>query len=84
MLGFLPWEKWLPPYIYGPLISVGSICILVFFPDLSRWQTIGCWFCIIFGLVGTAMWLSTRRNIFDVAAPPARDQSQKNDGDDST
>ena len=31
-LGLLPWEKWLPPYVFGPLLCIGSILILVFVP----------------------------------------------------
>ena len=33
MLAFLPWEKWLPPYVFGPLVCIGSICLLVFAPN---------------------------------------------------
>jgi hypothetical protein len=38
-LGLLPWEKWLPPYVYGPLLCIGSILILVFVPTVW-WERI--------------------------------------------
>jgi len=64
MLGLFPWEKWLPPYVFGPLISIGSICIFVFARPLSWSQLLGVGFCVIYGTWGTWVWISTRRNIF--------------------
>ena len=49
MLGLFPWEEWLPPYVFGPLISIGSICIFVFARPLSWWQLQGIGFCVIYG-----------------------------------
>jgi hypothetical protein len=67
VLGLLPWEKWLPPYVFGPLICIGSICIFVFARDLSWWQILGIGFCVIYGALGTWVWLATGRNIFDLS-----------------
>jgi hypothetical protein len=69
MLGLFPWEKWLPPYVFGPLICLGSACILAFCRDLSRLELAGCAFCIVFGAWGTWAWFSARRNIFDLSDP---------------
>ena len=64
MMGFLPWEEWLPPYVFGPLICIGSICIYVFAGTLSWWQMLGVAFCVIYGALGTCVWIATGRNIF--------------------
>ena len=64
MLGLFPWEKWLPPYVFGPLISIGSICIFAFARPLSWSQLLGIGFCVIYGAWGTWVWICTRRNIF--------------------
>ena len=40
MLGFLPWEKWLPPYVFGPLICVASTCVLGLERDLHWWNIV--------------------------------------------
>lgn len=68
MLGFFPWEKWLPPYIFGPVMVVGSIALLMFSPHLSWWWwiVIPCW-----GLYcgwGTWVWFRHSRNVFDPSA----------------
>jgi hypothetical protein len=64
MLGFLPWEKWLPAYVFGPFMCVGSICVLALARDLSWWKLLSAGFGIIFGALGTWIWFSTGRNIF--------------------
>jgi hypothetical protein len=64
MIGFLPWEEWLPPYVFGPLICIGSIVISVGEAPLSWWQMLGVVFCVIFGALGTGVWIATGRNIF--------------------
>jgi len=69
MLGFLPWEKLFPPYVFGPLICLGSACILALDRDLRWWHIAGCVFCIIWGAWGTWVWFRSGRNIFDLAAP---------------
>ena len=63
-MGFLPWEKWLPPYVFGPLICIGCACELVFARDPQWWKIVllGCG--IVYGAWGTWVWISTRRNIF--------------------
>jgi hypothetical protein len=69
MLALLPWEKWLPPYVFGPVMCVGSLCILVFARDLSWWKLLSCGLGIIFGASGTWVWFATGRNIFWSADP---------------
>jgi len=67
MLGFLPWEKWLPPYVFGPLLCIGSGWVLFFSPALSWWKISLCVFGIVFGAIGTGIWFATRRNVFDAS-----------------
>jgi hypothetical protein len=67
MLGFLPWEKWLPPYIFGSLLCLGSICVLVFARDPSWWQMVLTGFGVVLGGWGTWVWFSAGRNIFDLS-----------------
>lgn len=59
MLGLLPWEKWLPPYVFGPVMCIGSICILVFARGLSWGEMLPSGFCVVHGALGTWVWLST-------------------------
>ncbi len=68
MLGLLPWEKWLPPYVLGPLLCIGSTCIAVFDRGLHWWQGCLLGFVAVFGAVGTAMWFATGINLFHPAA----------------
>jgi len=64
MLGLLPWEDWLPPYIFGPLLCIGSLLCLVFADSLSWWQLVVFPFGVVFGAWGTWVWFSTGRSIF--------------------
>jgi hypothetical protein len=63
-MGFLPWEKWLPPYVFGPLLCIGSACVLGFARDLHWWNIALLGFGIVYSAWGTWVWISTRRNIF--------------------
>ena len=64
MLGFLPWEKWLPAYVFGPLLCVGAAGVLVFNRGMHWWQTPIYGVGVIFGAWGTWTWFRTGRNIF--------------------
>ena len=57
MLGFLPWEKWLPPYVFGPLICVASACVLGLERDLHWWNIVLLGFGIVYGAWGTWVWI---------------------------
>ena len=72
MLALLPWEKWLPPYVFGPLMSVGALCVLVFVRDLAWWKILSCGFGTIFGAWGTWVWFATGRNIFLYSDPKSK------------
>lgn len=65
MLGLLPWEKWLPPYVYGPLLCLGSIAVLMFSDSLTWWH----WALLLSGsCLGAAVtwtWIKTGRNLFE-------------------
>jgi hypothetical protein len=73
MLGLLPWEKWLPPYVFGPLICASGICILVFGRPLSWWEILLAAFSVIYGALGTGVWIATRRNMFDYSDGETKD-----------
>lgn len=70
-LGFLPWEKWLPPYVFGPLMCVGCGLVLMYTIGLRWWEILLLGFGAVFGALGTLVWFMTRRNIFDSSDPKA-------------
>lgn len=63
-LGLLPWERWLPPYVFGPLLCIGSLAILMFSPQLSWWKVLIMLLTTAYGAYGTWVWFKTRRNVF--------------------
>jgi hypothetical protein len=65
MLGLLPWEKWLPPYVFGPVMCVGSLAVLVFSPELAWWWQVVLVLWAAYCVWGTWMWFRYRRNAFD-------------------
>jgi hypothetical protein len=65
MLGLLPWEKWLPPYVLGPLICLGSIYLLLFSNSLHWWSWVLLPPTACFGAWATWIWITTGRNIFE-------------------
>jgi hypothetical protein len=69
MLALLPWEKWLPPYVFGPLMCVGCGCVLMFGHNLAWWEILSCGFGVLFGASGTWVWYSTGHNIFYTSVP---------------
>ena len=69
MLGLLPWEKWIPPYILGPAMCTGSIAVLVFSSHLSWWWWIILPSWALYCAWGTWHWFKYRRNVFD---PPTK------------
>ena len=66
MLGLLPWERWLPPQVYGPLIAAGSIWALSAQAcSLAWWEWVLFGLGAVYGVGGTVYWAVTRRNLFD-------------------
>jgi hypothetical protein len=66
-MGFLPWERWLPPYVYGPVLFVlGSA--LIFLTDTSWWQLMLFALLALYGAGGTVFWWLTRENPFVLEA----------------
>ena len=63
-MGFLPWEKWLPPYVFGPLVCLGSLWILGFARNPPWWKIGLLGLGIVYSAWGTWVWMSTGRNIF--------------------
>jgi hypothetical protein len=63
-LGLLPWEKWLPPYIFGPLLFVGSILILVVSSGLAWWEYVLLPSSAALGAWSTWAWFKHGRNVF--------------------
>lgn len=68
-MGFLPWEKWLPPYVFGSLMCVGCGFFLLYYPGLRWWEIVLLGFGFVWGALGTLFWFITRRNIFDDSDP---------------
>jgi len=64
MLGFLPWERWLPPYVFGPLLCLCSILVLFNYTRFAWWQLILSTLSGLFGAYGTWVWAKTGKNIF--------------------
>ena len=80
MGGFLlPWEK-LPPYVFGPLLCIGAICVLVFARHLSWWEIVlnGC--AAALGAWGTWVWLSSGQNIFDLSSSSQKTKEKQRNG----
>jgi hypothetical protein len=76
-IGFLPWEKWLPPYIYGPLMCVGAILGLCFSRPLRWWEALLLPFAGLMGAWATWVWFKQGRNIFaesTEASPPQKNE----------
>lgn len=69
MLGFLPWEEWLPPYVFGPLLCIISVLSLVLDTNPSWWEFLLCPAVAIYGARGTWIWFSTGKNVFLLTAP---------------
>jgi len=65
MLGLLPWERWLHPLIYGPLLMVISIWVMYAKTSLAWWEWLLLGGTGLFGAWGTLHWVLTRRNVFD-------------------
>lgn len=64
ILGVLPWEKWLPPYVFGPLLCMIAGAVLVFSRPLSWWELLLMPVAGIWGAWGTWVWFKTGRNVF--------------------
>ena len=80
-IGFLPWEKWLPPYIYGPLMCVGSMLGLYFSRPLRWWELLLLPLAALMGACATWVWFKEGRNIFNEATegePPAKVDKSSN------
>lgn len=64
-MGFLPWEKWLPPCIYGPLLCLGSIALIVFSQPLRWWEWVMLPLAACIGALVTWVWITTGRNLLE-------------------
>jgi hypothetical protein len=65
MFGLLPWERWLHPLLYGPLLTVISIWVMYAKTSLAWWEWLLLGGTALFGAWGTLHWALTRRNVFD-------------------
>ena len=66
---FLPWEKWLPAWVVGPLLCAGSIAALVLDGGLHWWEYIVLPLVALLGAWQTWVWFKEGRNIFREDAP---------------
>ena len=64
MLGLLPWEKWLPPWIFGPILVIIGVGALVLQEKLAWWELVLMPLTALYGAWGTWEWFSKRRNVF--------------------
>ncbi len=88
LLGLLPWEKWLPPYVYGPLACATSLYMLFFSDPVVWWKVVVFVPVLLWGSWGTWTWFQTGRNVFVMGpvskskdsqpAPQSNDETQNN------
>lgn len=74
---FFPWEKWLPVWIIGPALCIGSIAALVFDRSLHWREYILLPLVALLGAWATYVWLKEGRNIFREADPPAHSKEKE-------
>jgi hypothetical protein len=63
-VGLLPWDKWLPPYIFGPVLSLGVISLLVFASGLHWWDYALLSGSAAIGTWATWAWFKHGKNVF--------------------
>ena len=68
-LGLLPWEKWLPAWLLGPLMCIGSLVLFVISHERRWWEYIVFPLCALLGAAQTWVWFRTGRNILNEEAP---------------
>jgi hypothetical protein len=76
VIGLLPWERWLPPYVFGPFLCLGSIAFLVWGGEHSWWKVVLLAMGGSFGAWGTWTWLRKRENVFAISAPSKRPEEK--------
>lgn len=81
MLGFLPWEKWFPPFILGPLLCIGPILALLYTSEFVWWEFILAPLTSLFGAWGTWVWFIHGENIFDTKDQSASKDATKADAE---
>ena len=62
-IGFLPWEKWLPAWVLGPLLIVISVAALAFDGNLHWWEYILLPLVGLLGVWQTWVWFKEGRNV---------------------
>jgi hypothetical protein len=60
----LPWEKWLPAWLVGPLLVVSAVCGLFLDRQLRWWEYIALPVAGLLGAWTTYAWLKDGRHIF--------------------
>ena len=68
MFGLLPWERWLHPLIYGPLLTVIAIWGMYAKTSLDWWVWLLLGGAALFGAWGMLHSALTRWNVFDPLA----------------
>jgi hypothetical protein len=71
VIGLLPWEKWLPAWVLGPVLCVGSVVLLVLGGEHAWWQYILFSIAAIVGAAQFLVWVRTGRNILQDDLPPS-------------
>jgi hypothetical protein len=62
-IGLLPWDRWLPPYIYGPLVVVGSLFGLLSERQLHWWEYVLLPLGVVIGAWITWTWFRHGKNV---------------------
>ncbi len=76
---FLPWEKWLPPWLFGPLLVAGGVFALAFEgARLAWWEWVLLPIGVAYGAWGTWAWFMTRQNVFAPIAGLETEKDGKN------
>lgn len=76
MIGLLPWEKILPPYVLGPVICLLSM-IPLFSEEKMPWYLVALMpFSFLFGAWATYVWFKRRENVFDMSPKKAGEEGK--------
>jgi hypothetical protein len=61
---FFPWEKFLPPWLLGPLLVAVGIWAMATGRNLAWWHWVLLPIAVAVGAWGTWMWFAKGENVF--------------------
>jgi hypothetical protein len=74
----LPWEKWLPAWLMGPLLFIGSTAALLLDRSIHWWEYILLPGAAMLGAYQTWVWFKERRNILCEDSSPIDSGNNEN------